>query len=158
MAKGNPLAIAFIIAKKASDKTDTGEEYINGCPAATQDITVNLEKRYKAVLAANYGPMNPALPNDKFWKDKAALFKTDVKQAKTARCSNCAAFIQTPEMLDCIKKGLDSGPEADAVVEAANLGFCEIFDFKCAGDRTCDAWVVNGPITKVEEEPNGKEE
>jgi len=157
MAKGNNVAIAFILAKKAASP-DEGPEEINGCPVATQDIKVNLEKRAKAVEIANYGPLNPALPNDKFWKDKAALFKTDVKQAKTARCSNCAAFIQTPEMLDCIKKGLDSGPEADAVVEAANLGFCEIFDFKCAGDRTCDAWVVNGPITKVEEEPNGKEE
>jgi hypothetical protein len=28
----------------------------------------------------------------------------------------------------------------------ANLGFCEIFEFKCAGDRTCDAWLMNGPI------------
>ena len=158
MAKGNPVAIAVIRATKMIDAPDTGEGYIDGCPAATQDITVNLEKRYKAVLAANYGPMNPALPNDQFWKDKAALFKTDVKQAKTARCSNCAAFIQSEDMMDCIKKGLDSGPEADAVVEAANLGFCEIFDFKCAGDRTCDAWVVNGPVTEVKEDEGGIDE
>jgi hypothetical protein len=25
------------------------------------------------------------------------------------------------------------------------LGYCEIFDFKCAASRTCDAWVVGGP-------------
>jgi hypothetical protein len=27
------------------------------------------------------------------------------------------------------------------------LGYCEIFDFKCAASRTCDAWVVGGPNT-----------
>jgi hypothetical protein len=29
----------------------------------------------------------------------------------------------------------------------ADLGYCEIFDFKCAASRTCDAWVVGGPNT-----------
>jgi hypothetical protein len=28
------------------------------------------------------------------------------------------------------------------------LGYCEAFDFKCAASRTCDAWVVGGPITQ----------
>jgi hypothetical protein len=35
----------------------------------------------------------------------------------------------------------------DDVIAAANLGYCELFHFKCAGDRTCDAWLVGGPIT-----------
>jgi hypothetical protein len=124
-----------------------GEEEIKGCPAATQDISVNLRNRKDCVEIANYGPMNPELDNTEFWQAKANLFKTDVEEAKTSLCGNCAAFIQTTEMLDCIKKGLDSGPEAVAIVKKANLGYCEIFDFKCAGDRTCDAWVVGGPIT-----------
>jgi hypothetical protein len=117
------------------------------CPPATQDITVNLRNRATAIQKANYGPMNPDNDNDSFWQAKADLFKTDVEQAKECVCANCAVFFQTEELLNCIKSGLDSGPEADAIVEKANLGYCEIFDFKCAGDRTCDAWVVGGPIT-----------
>jgi hypothetical protein len=31
--------------------------------------------------------------------------------------------------------------------KASNLGYCELFHFKFAGDRTCDAWLVGGPIT-----------
>mgnify|MGYP003335083654 CR=1 FL=1 len=23
----------------------------------------------------------------------------------------------------------------------------ELFDFKCAGSRTCDAWIIGGPLT-----------
>ena len=36
---------------------------------------------------------------------------------------------------------------AEDIVVKANLGYCELFDFKCAGTRTCDAWITNGPIT-----------
>ena len=28
------------------------------------------------------------------------------------------------------------------MIEAGDLGYCEIFDFKCAASRTCDAWVA----------------
>jgi hypothetical protein len=69
------------------------------------------------------------------------------------RCGNCAAFIQTPEMMECIIKGIQ-GEESDAetyaneVVAESELGYCELFEFKCAADRTCSAWLVGGPITK----------
>jgi hypothetical protein len=33
-------------------------------------------------------------------------------------------------------------------METADLGFCELFDFKCAATRTCNAWLIGGPITK----------
>ena len=33
------------------------------------------------------------------------------------------------------------------VVEAAELGYCELLHFKCAASRTCDAWLVGGPIS-----------
>jgi hypothetical protein len=29
----------------------------------------------------------------------------------------------------------------------SSLGYCELFDFKCAGSRTCDAWLTCGPLT-----------
>jgi hypothetical protein len=125
------------------------EEMINGYPAATQDITINLKNRQYCINVANYGPMNPALPNEDFWQQKADMFKTSTEEAKTALCKNCAAFIQTPEMLDAIAQGLGGEKEAYAIIEIANLGYCDIFDFKCAGNRTCDAWVVGGPITSV---------
>jgi hypothetical protein len=54
-------------------------------------------------------------------------------------------------MLQCIENGMEAGDEphesnAKDVIEASNLGYCEFFHFKCAGDRTCDAWIVGGPV------------
>lgn len=119
------------------------------CPPATQDIYLNLANRQECIDGARYGPMVPLAPNPKFWQQKADMWNTTVDEAMKARCKNCAAFIQTPEVLTCIQKGLcnEPGSEGQDIQEAANLGYCEIFDFKCAGDRTCDAWVTGGPIT-----------
>jgi hypothetical protein len=61
------------------------------------------------------------------------------------RCGNCAAFNQTSKLLGCIKKGI--GEDANEVAIGGDLGYCEIFDFKCASKRTCDAWIVGGPLT-----------
>ena len=121
------------------------------CPAATQNIIINLENRQKCIDGARYGPIMPSLPNVKFWKDKADMWNTTVEEVKKARCANCAAFIQTKEMLKCIEVGLCDEPdnESKVIQQKANLGYCEIFDFKCAGDRTCDAWVTGGPIKNV---------
>ena len=32
------------------------------------------------------------------------------------------------------------------VLDRANLGYCQLFKFKCAACRTCDAWLYGGPI------------
>ena len=122
------------------------EEVINGCPAATQDIGINLKNRAYAIEIANYGPMNPDLPNNEFWQEKADLFNTSVEEAKTARCNNCAAFIKKKEIIDCIAQGLGGDDISYEVIDAADLGYCDIFEFKCAGVRTCDAWITGGPI------------
>lgn len=114
------------------------------CPVETQDIKANLENRQKAVDVAHYGPANPQLPNADYWTAKAAQFKTSIAEAKTMRCGNCAAFNVSPRIKDCINKGI--GADASEVEQAGELGYCEFFDFKCAGKRTCDAWVVGGPI------------
>ena len=44
--------------------------------------------------------------------------------------------------------GTEEEPYVDPrrVIEHANLGYCQLFKFKCAGDRTCDAWIHGGPI------------
>ena len=122
----------------------------SSCPIATQDIKTNLANRKKAVDDANYGPANPNEPNEDYWKAKADEFQGDVATAKKMLCGNCAAFDQRKRVLDCISKGI--GTEAGEVEKAGNLGYCEIFDFKCAAKRTCDAWIVGGPITDKKEE------
>jgi hypothetical protein len=115
------------------------------CPVETQDIKANLENRQEAIDIAHYGPANPKEPNEDYWKAKAGIFKGSVEEAKTMRCGNCAGFNQTSKLIDCITKGI--GMDAKEVEQAGDLGFCEIFDFKCASLRTCDAWIVGGPIT-----------
>lgn len=119
------------------------------CPPATQDIVINLENRKKAIDEAMYGPLNPAEPNTKYWKDLASEWNVTAAEAKKQRCGNCAVFIVTPEMKSCIESGLtDNADEFDAIDEAGELGYCEIFDFKCASARTCRAWVAGGPVTE----------
>jgi hypothetical protein len=125
------------------------------CPTATQDISLNLANRKICVDKANYGPANPDLEDNSFWTQKAQLFNTSVEQAKTMRCKNCAAFVIKEKMRKCIEKGIASTSikEDDIskeIVDEANLGYCELFDFKCAGDRTCDAWITGGPLTDNE--------
>ena len=121
------------------------------CPIETQDIKANLKARNWAFKNVGYGPANPADPNADFWAAKADMWQTPVSEAKGMRCKNCSAFIQTPFMLQCIKYGIEHGSNEpsyeEEVQNAANLGYCELFDFKCAGDRTCDAWLAGGPIT-----------
>jgi hypothetical protein len=123
------------------------KEVFDDCPDATQDIAINLKNRQNAIDTANYGPLNPNEPNEEYWKKKADMFGGDVESAKKARCGNCVFFVKTPSMLECIAGGINDTNEWDTI-NAGDLGYCEAFDFKCAGARTCDAWVVGGPITE----------
>ena len=122
----------------------------DACPVATGDVAVNLENRQKAIDKANYGPMNPNEANMDYWREISKTWRNSPEQAKKSRCGNCSAFIQTQKMLDCIETGLEAGDtEMDAwdVIESGDLGYCELFDFKCASKRTCEAWIAGGPVT-----------
>jgi len=122
------------------------------CPASTQDVKLNLKNRDWAFKNVGYGPANPDYEETEFWSERAKEWNTTEDEAKSMRCGNCAAFIVTPKMLDCIVNGLGSGEggeEYEAIVDAADLGYCELFEFKCAGSRVCSAYLVGGPITKV---------
>ena len=127
------------------------EVELNECPAPTQNIALNLENRQKAINEFGYGPLNPNEPNEKFWQAKVDMWKLDsAEEAKKSLCGNCAAFDITTKTLDCIAKGIgsDGGTEDPFdVIEAGKLGYCRFLKFKCAAARTCDAWVVGGPIT-----------
>jgi hypothetical protein len=121
----------------------------DACPPATQDIALNLKNRKNAIDTAMYGPLNPDEPNDEYWQALASEWSVDVKTAKQQRCGNCAVFVVTSSMKDCISQGLtgeNQSDEFDAIDEAGELGYCEAFDFKCASARTCRAWVSGGPI------------
>jgi len=128
------------------------EVEIDKCPLPTQNIKLNLANRQKAINEYGYGPLNPNEPNEKFWQAKADMWKLDsIEEAKTSRCGNCAAFDITKKTINCIAKGIgnDQGSENPMdVIEAGDLGYCRFLKFKCASKRTCDAWVVGGPLTK----------
>ena len=131
------------------------------CPVVTHDIKLNLKNRDWAFKNVGYGPANPDEPNKEFWSAKSDEWQTPVETAKTMRCGNCSAFIQTPEMMDCIVNGIkgeesDNETYASEVVDGASLGYCELFEFKCAADRVCSAWLLGGPVTKsmTEKEKN----
>jgi len=118
---------------------------------------LNLKNRGKAIDKADYGPMDPNLPNNEYWARMASKWDTDPAEARQMLCGNCAAFNKTRAMLKCIEEGLakDRMQDAMEVVEAGDLGYCEVFDFKCAAKRTCAAWIVGGP---VEDEESDEEE
>ena len=123
------------------------QEALSNCPIETFDLKANLSNRKSAVDKYGYGPANPAEPNDEFWKGKAELFNTTAEQAKTMRCGNCAAFDISDKMRKCIAGGIGKDHTSpDAVIEKADLGYCTILHFKCAGERTCDAWLIGGPL------------
>jgi len=120
------------------------------CPPATQDITLNLANRQKAIDEYGYGPLNPDMPNTKFWMAKQDEWNLDsAEEAKQSLCGNCAAFDIRQDTLDCIAQGIDADNPEDAedVIDAGDLGYCKFLKFKCASRRTCDAWVTGGPLT-----------
>jgi hypothetical protein len=121
-----------------------------GCPVATQNIDVNLKNRQIAIGRYGYGPANPSddeANNTAFWNDKAKMWKTTVENVKTMRCENCAAFNVSDSMRDCIAKGMkNDNNDPMATIEKADIGYCAFLHFKCAGDRTCNAWIAGGAV------------
>lgn len=118
------------------------------CPAATQDIDLNLENRQKAIDKYHYGPANPDEPGS-YWKDTAKDWKVSEATAKTMKCGNCAAFDVSDKMRDCMAKGIqgkEKYADALATIEKADLGYCNFLHFKCAGNRSCAAWVTGGAL------------
>jgi len=136
--------------KKMIKLKDILNEATTKCPPATQDISLNLKNRQKAIDEYGYGPLNPNEPNKKFWDKKVEMWDLDsAEEAKKSLCGNCAAFDITEKTLACIAKGIgdDEGSEDPyQVIDAGKLGYCRFLKFKCAAKRTCDAWVVGGPI------------
>lgn len=136
-------AVTELPGEEVETETET-ETQGNSCPIETQDIAVNLRNRQKAINVANYGPPDPNNPGN-YWEGKAARMRATVDQVLEMKCGNCAFFNVTTPIIQCIEQGI--GADAAEVVAIGKFGLCEAFDFKCAAARTCDAWVVGGPIT-----------
>ena len=115
------------------------------CPTATQDFKVNLENRQHAIDVSMYGPLDIKNPGT-YWEDIAKKWGVPVEEAMGEKCGNCAAFNIKQSMIDCIKEGI-GGSDAQDVIEAGDLGYCEFFKFKCNANRSCFAHVDGGPIT-----------
>lgn len=119
-----------------------------GCPVATHDLDINLKNRQTAIDKYHYGPANPNEPGS-YWKDAATQWKISEKIAKTMQCANCAAFDVSDKMRNCIESGAqDQEKDADvmATIVKADLGYCNFLHFKCAGTRSCSAWITGGAI------------
>lgn len=121
-----------------------------GCPVATHDIDVNLKNRQRAIDEYHYGPANPEKP-ESYWKVSAKIFNVSEVTAKTMVCGNCAAFDVSDSMRECIASGIrgdEDNIDSNATINLSDLGYCNFLHFKCAGSRSCKAWVTGGPITE----------
>lgn len=119
-----------------------------GCPPATQNIDINLKNRQTAIDKYQYGPANPDKPGN-YWKDYAKTWDIDEKTAKTMTCSVCAAFDVSDKMWACIESGIQGDikeVDAMATIHKSDLGYCNFLHFKCAGTRSCTAFVSGGAI------------
>lgn len=134
--------------RDASESIEEGYDVNSKHYKALTDLDLNTKNRDMTTQNDGYGPLNPGdeKGSKKFWEAKAKMWKTTTEAAKEARCGNCAAFNQAPAIMKKMAEGL--GPAGEKIQDLANLGFCELFEFKCAGDRTCNKWLVNGPITE----------
>ena len=118
------------------------------CPVATFSLDTNVKNRQRAIDEYHYGPANPAMPGA-YWEDSAIAWSIPVEQAKSMKCENCAAFDISDKMRKCIETGMKGDEKAAdtmATAEKADLGYCNILHFKCAGTRSCSLWLTNGPI------------
>lgn len=118
------------------------------CPVATYDMETNIMNRQNAIDNYQYGPANPEVPGN-YWKELGKVFGVDEKNAKTMTCGNCGAFDVSDKMRQCIGDGIkgdENNVDAWASINIADLGFCNFLHFKCAGTRSCKAWITGGPI------------
>ena len=118
------------------------------CPTATHDISVNLKNRQEAIDKFFYGPANPDKPGT-YWKQAAKRWGVDESTAKSMKCGKCAAFDVSDKMRSCIEAGIkgdEPAVDAMATIDKADLGYCNFLHFKCAGTRSCAAWVTGGAL------------
>jgi hypothetical protein len=96
------------------------------CPIATGDQRVNDKNKSEAESKAGY-----------------------MEAESEYKCGNCARFIQTPDMIDCIVAGLPE--DMQEIVDDDDIGYCARWDFRCSEDMACDRWLSGGPVKGMTE-------
>lgn len=142
-SKGAPTKQDFIDAQESvQEAVNLNSDHYK----ALTDIELNTKNRDMTTKNDGYGPLNPLdeKGSKKFWDEKAKMWNTTVEAAKEARCGNCAFFNQSPPVMKKIADGI--GERGETVSDLAGFGFCELWEFKCAALRTCNTWVLGGPI------------
>ena len=122
----------------------------DNCPIATHNLDVNVKNRQHAIDEYHYGPADPNNPEN-YWEESAKIWGIDTDTAKGMKCENCAAFDVSDRMRKCIEDGIvgdDIGNNGMQTIKQADLGYCNLLHFKCAGTRSCSIWLTNGPIVK----------
>jgi hypothetical protein len=134
--------------RDASESIEEGYDVNSKHYKALTDLDLNTKNRDMTTQNDGYGPLNPMdkKGSKAFWDEKAKMWNTTTEAAMEARCGNCAAFNQAPAIMKKMAEGL--GPAGEKIQDLADLGFCELFEFKCAAARTCNKWLANGPITE----------
>lgn len=132
---------------------DAGRAWVNrvlgavekrAIPEPITDLHLNLENRQHAIDEYLYGPMNPDDPGD-YWDRLGEVWDVSGDEASSTRCGNCAAFNVKSDIRDAIGEAISE--EGEEVVDLADLGYCELLQFKCAGSRSCSVWMAGGPIS-----------
>lgn len=131
---------------------DAGRSWVNSVlgsvekratPEAVTDLHVNTKNRQHAIDEYLYGPLNPEAPGN-YWERLGDVWGVSAGEAATTRCGNCAAFNVKSEMKQEIADAI-SGAGSE-IVDAGELGYCELLEFKCAASRACAIWLTGGPI------------
>ena len=86
------------------------------CPIVTGDAKLNDANKQKAIKTADY---------------------MEAGEDAEYKCENCAAFIQSDEMQECMENGI----AADMEEEAEDMGYCAQLDFVCSEDMVCNRWL-----------------
>lgn len=107
---------------KIQDIDEVKSARCNSCAAfnITSAMLACIEK------GLNMTPDNPALPTP------------DIQEGEEFT----QAPATEPEFDDTEGAQMDSWD----TIEAGKLGYCTMHKFKCAGSRTCNAWITGGPI------------
>jgi hypothetical protein len=100
---------------------------MNGCPVSTHDQKVNDRNKAEAESKAGY---------------------TETEDDEMS-CGNCARFLQTPEMIECMVAGLPE--KMQEIVDEDDIGYCARWDFRCSEDMACNRWLSGGPVKGMTE-------
>ena len=126
--------IKFWKAKAEMWKLDSLEEAkearCNNCAAF--NITTKILNCIEKGLAAGEKEVEPAT--------------TETPEVEPKPQPKPEAPVTEGEEMDNTEEPTMASEDAWDTIEAGKLGYCTMHKFKCAGSRTCNAWIEGGPV------------